>query len=69
MKCWSSNCGQEIDGEPTWLAHDGGYDGSDPAERKARERVYPLHRNCAKQPWPMYEVTPEEAKLIKRGDE
>ena len=59
--CW--HCGVKIVGEPTWLAHDGG---DDHATRV--ETVYPLHANCANQAWPMYEVTPEQAATIKRGD-
>lgn len=60
-KCW--DCGADIIGTPTWLAHDGGDD-----EKTRVETVYPLHEACARKPWPMYEVTPEQAATIKRGD-
>lgn len=57
-------CKAEIEGRVVWLAEDYRIDGGQ------IEGPYSLHPVCADQPWPLYEISAEEAATwAERGSD
>lgn len=55
-KCWA--CHTEIVGPSAWLGY--AAEGSP----NTYDDAYELHPACADQPWPLYDLTPDEAAQI-----